>query len=436
MNYFKQIYFEMKHQKMMTWVSISGTALAIFLIMAVVIADSVYIVEAAPESKRSRILYGQGMHLVSGDSDWSHMMLAYDVARKLYEGLDGVEMVSYDGTFWDSETNVNVPGKNAFPMQKLVADANIWKVYDYTFIDGRPFSAAEAESQTRTAVLTRSAARKLFGEEKVSGRAIEVATYPYTVVGVIADPVSVMPQSYADILLPFNPALCLPEGDSGPERWFGNVKVRLLAAENADAENIKAQVKKRYARLEPEAKKMDLSLKYHQQPYTSREMGLGDFGSNTDPDTESHDVSNAVILALLILLPAINLSSMTRSRLRHRVSEIGVRRAFGASRKSIIRQITSENFIITLTGGVIGLALSFLFIALFSHAFFQFGGDLINSRPSLDLINSRPSLGMIFNWKIFFFALVMCFVLNLLSATVPAWKAAKVQPAEAISGSR
>jgi len=429
MNYFKQIYFEMKHQKMMTWVSISGTALAIFLIMVVVIADSVYSVEAAPESKRSRILYGQGMHLVTSDGDWSQIMLAYDVARKLYEGLDGVEMVSYDGTFWDSETNVNVPGKNAFPMQKLVADANIWKVYDYTFIDGRPFSAAEAESQTRTAVLTRSAARKLFGEEKVSGRAIEVATYPYTVVGVIADPVSVMPQSYADILLPFNPALSQPEGDSGPERWFGNVKVRLLAAENAEAENIKAQVKKRYARLEPEAKKMDLSLKYHQQPYTSREMGLGDFGSNTDPDTESHDVSNAVILALLVLLPAINLSSMTRSRLRHRVSEIGVRRAFGASRKSIIRQITSENFIITLTGGVIGLALSFLFIALFSHAFFQFGGDF-------GMINSRPSLGMIFNWKIFFFALVMCFVLNLLSATVPAWKAAKVQPAEAISGSR
>lgn len=99
MNYFKQIYFEMKHQKMMTWVSISGTALAIFLIMVVVIADSVYSVEAAPESKRSRILYGQGMHLVTSDGDWSQIMLAYDVARKLYEGLDGVEMVSYDGTF-------------------------------------------------------------------------------------------------------------------------------------------------------------------------------------------------------------------------------------------------------------------------------------------------------------------------------------------------
>lgn len=434
MNYFKQIYFEMKHQKMMTWVSISGTALAIFLIMVVVIADSVYSVEAAPESKRSRILYGQRMHVVFSEGNWSHMALAYDVAKKLYEGLDGVETVSYDGTGWDSETNVNVPGKNAFPMKKLVADANIWKVYDYTFIDGRPFSAAEAESETRTAVLTRSAARKLFGEEKVSGRAIEVDTYPYTVVGVIEDPMAVMPNSYADILLPFNPALSVREGDSGPERWLGIVTARLLTANNADVENIKAQVKKRYARLEPEAKKMDLSLTYHQQPYTAREMGLGDFGSNTDPDTKNHDISNAVILALLILLPAINLSSMTRSRLRHRVSEIGVRRAFGASRKSIIRQITSENLIITLIGGVIGLALSFIFLAMFSHVFFQYGGGF-GDLP-LDMLDSGPSLGMIFSWKSFFFALVMCFVLNLLSATVPAWKAAKVQPAEAISGSR
>lgn len=282
--------------------------------------------------------------------------------------------------------------------------------------------------------MTRSAARKLFGEEKVSGRAIEVATYPYTVVGVIEDPMAVMSNSYADILLPFNPALSVREGDSGPERWLGIVTARLLTANNADVENIKAQVKKRYARLEPEAKKMDLSLTYHQQPYTAREMGLGDFGSNTDPDTKNHDISNAVILALLILLPAINLSSMTRSRLRHRVSEIGVRRAFGASRKSIIRQITSENLIITLIGGVIGLALSFIFLAMFSHVFFQYGGGF-GDLP-LDMLDSGPSLGMIFSWKSFFFAFVMCFVLNLLSATVPAWKAAKVQPAEAISGSR
>ena len=116
---------------------------------------------------------------------------------------------------------------------------------------------------------------------------------------------------------------------------------------------------------------------------------------------------------------------MTRSRLRHRVTEIGVRRAFGASRSSIIRQILGENFIITLLGGIIGLTLSFAFMALGSQMLFEFGDSA-----------SSPDLSMIFSWKIFFSAFVICFVLNLISATVPAWKASKVQPAAAIAGSR
>ena len=41
MNYIKQIYFEMKHHKMMTWVSVSGTALAIFLVMIFVMSEQV-----------------------------------------------------------------------------------------------------------------------------------------------------------------------------------------------------------------------------------------------------------------------------------------------------------------------------------------------------------------------------------------------------------
>ena len=39
-----------------------------------------------------------------------------------------------------------------------------------------------------------------------------------------------------------------------------------------------------------------------------------------------------IIFIILLLVPAINLSSMTQSRLRQRVAEIGVRRAFGSTR--------------------------------------------------------------------------------------------------------
>ena len=41
MRYFNQIIFEMRHQKMMMWISIGGTALSIFLVMAFYMSNHV-----------------------------------------------------------------------------------------------------------------------------------------------------------------------------------------------------------------------------------------------------------------------------------------------------------------------------------------------------------------------------------------------------------
>lgn len=431
MNYFKQIYYEMKHQKMMTWVSISGTALAIFLVMAVIMAEGIYDVAAKPESNRDRLMYGTGMHVKNDRGESSGMALSYNKARQLYDGLEGVEQLSYIRT--QDLLNVASAGRSVESMECLCADGNLWSIYDYEFIYGRPFTKEEANAQAKVAVVTRSTARKLFGEEDVTNRQIDVNSFPYTIIGVIEDINPLLTQSYTKIITPYNPA------NNNSNSWFGdyfgNTNVLLLAQENADIKNIKDQVKQRYDRLNAEVAKDNEEVKYHDQPYTAREIALGDFGSNNGPDTEGHDKQNMLILAILILLPAINLSSMTRSRLRHRVTEIGVRRAFGAPRVSIIRQMFGENMIITLLGGAIGLVLSFVFMLFFSNVFFQFDNSMWGS-ASLEMLTARPDFGMLFRWSNFFGVLILCFVLNLLSATVPAWKASKVQPASALSSSR
>lgn len=55
---------------------------------------------------------------------------------------------------------------------------------------------------------------------------------------------------------------------------------------------------------------------------------------------------------------------MTQSRLRQRVSEIGVRRAFGSTRTEMIGQIVMENLVVTLLAGAVGLLFSILFAYL------------------------------------------------------------------------
>lgn len=66
-----------------------------------------------------------------------------------------------------------------------------------------------------------------------------------------------------------------------------------------------------------------------------------------------------LIIVILLLVPAINLSSMTLSRMRKRMTEIGVRKAFGATANELLRQVFWENLILTLLAGVLGLILSY-----------------------------------------------------------------------------
>lgn len=431
MNYFKQIYYEMKHQKMMTWVSVGGTALAIFLMMAFIMSEHIYDVESSPESNRSRILYGLGSHVkeIEGDNNNSTMGLSYDFADRIYSDIDGVETMSFVINLYVTSTNVSAPGGEVRTVPGLRADANIWSIYDYRFIYGRPFDAAEAEADSiKVAVITRSLARSLFNEENAVGRTMEIATYPYTVIGVIEDTNPVFAKSYTQVVRPLNPK------NAWGDLINGSLNVILLAKDKKSIGAIKEEVARRYERYDRELKKDNLNLIYHEQPYTTREMAI-DFGSNNSPDLSQHNTMMLILFALLIILPAINLSSMTRSRLRHRIAEIGVRRAFGARRRSIIGQVLCENFIITLIGGTIGLVLSFLFMAFFSHYLFSYS-SWASSFTSIEQLNARPDIGMLFSWETFLLALFFCFVMNLLSASVPAWKASKTQPADALSTAR
>lgn len=76
------------------------------------------------------------------------------------------------------------------------------------------------------------------------------------------------------------------------------------------------------------------------------------------------------------------------------------------------------------------MLLSILFVYLVSDLFFSFGSIF---DESLEMATARPTFEMLFTWKTFLVALLICFVLNVISASVPAWRASKVQPAEAIA---
>lgn len=424
-NYFKQIWYELRYQRMVTITSVMGTAFAIFFVMAVFMVSSIDTVPVAPESNRPRLLYGKSIHINKQSGSSGSGCMSYKAATALYGNLEGIEKISYCGA-WNNTMDASVKDDDCISMLRMKTDDIFWEIFDFKFIAGKPFDKATIDSRLNEIIIQKSSAIKLFGSTDIVGKEVKLNHVPYIVRGVVDDTSPLMAESYANIYIPYAPE---NEGEGWLDGYGGDTKVIMLMSPDSKYEDIKSQVKGRYATLDAILKKTGGELIYHQTPYTAESVTTA-LGSNADPDTESPRRMRYITYLLLLILPAINLSSMTRSRLRQRVSEIGVRRAYGATKRSIINRFLEENLILTLAGGIIGFALCLIFIALFSNLFISYGGIFAAG----DALSARPTFAMLLNFKSFGLALIFCLILNLLSTGFPAWRASRINPAEAISG--
>jgi putative ABC transport system permease protein len=409
----------MRHQPVIAWVTVLGTALSVFLILIVVMMQNVSIMNIEPETHRDRMLYGKYLHEVGINNSEVNQSggIPLSLARKFYGDLDGVEQMSYFGM--DLYT-FDVKGENneTFSARVRLSDAGFWKVYDHTLLAGRFFTPEEAAAETRVAVLSQSTARRLFNSEDVVGKKFYCDHKIFTVVGIVKDTSMLATAASGEVFIPF--PFSDPEYNSEENEW-GDVTAALLVKEGVDFEYIRNQVKKRYAEYDTELVPKDLKTVYHESPYDQATVASGLGGSNVTPEHESGDMLRMCLYVILLIVPAINLSSMLHSRMTRRVSEIGVRRAYGCTRANIISDVITENMIVTLIGGVIGLIVAVLF-ALFYNGIFE-----------ADDITVTPTLGMILNWHTIVATLLACLLLNLISAAIPAWHASRVNPVDAIN---
>src|SRR6201986_3751418 len=121
-----------------------------------------------------------------------------------------------------------------------------------------------------------------------------------------------------------------------------------------------------------------------------------------------------VFVFLFMLLPTLNLVNINITRIMERSSEIGVRKAFGASSRTLVYQFIVENMILTLLGGAIGLVLSAIII------------QFINS------FHLIANLELTINFTVLFYSLLVCLFFGLFSGVYPAWRMSKLNVVAAL----
>lgn len=414
-----QIYRDLRSQPVIAWVTLLGTTLSMFLFMTVLMGEQIKYVPFPPEGNRGRLVYGMNYELNAPDYSMSSY-LGFEQARLFYDNLQGVEKQAW----LEQNTSPGFAGSDrtsAIDAESRRVDSNYWKLFNHTLVDGRLFNENETQSASNSVVLTESLARKLFGTAKAAGMTFTYNLEPQTVVGVVKDVSPLASICYAEVYLPLNHADTLLSKNCG-------IMVAMLPEQGTGIEALRAQVEGRYAtentRLLPDSTR----YVYHGQPYDHEQYSSDTIWSNTTPDTREARRKQLLTYIILLLVPAINLSSMLNSRLRQRVGEFGIRRAYGCTRGRIITDVLWENLLVTLAGGIIGIILAIMVAVL--------NPDIVlSSKGIFSPVYSEYhiSASMLLNWRMIGMAFLACLILNIISASVPAWRASRVSPIDAIS---
>jgi putative ABC transport system permease protein len=93
----------------------------------------------------------------------------------------------------------------------------------------------------------------------------------------------------------------------------------------------------------------------------------------------------------------------------------------------MVGQIIMENFIVTLLAGILGL--------IFSIIFAYVGNEILFAQPYSNSYNV-PAIdaSILLHASTFIYALLFCFILNLLSSGIPAWRASRTSIVNALGG--
>lgn len=415
-NYFKQAWTLMRQNRLFTGIYVVGTGLSIALVMTLFIIFYVKFGPVYPEYNRDRTLVLKPLkrYPKGKPENWTiNGGVAYYVVDQMLPGLPHVEQVA--GSMIDFWENYQVSAADVKPFKVTPRFANgaFWKVFSFRFVDGQPFTQEDVEAKAQVAVIGESMAKRLFAAvEGVTGRHFAFNGRDYRVCGVVRDVSNATPETAGDLWLPLLNAQYISK-ELDRQGLLGNVFVSLLVDDAENFETVRSEVQDVFRRYTQQDKDYEYDLMGQPDPYW-----LSTFRQDVEkaPDTMELVKDFLYILLALLFIPALNLSGMISSRMDSRIAELGIRKAYGATRRRLLEQVLCENLLLTLLGGLAGLLFSYLIVLTASDWILTlFDKNIYDTSLSTSL---TPE--MLFNPAVFGSALAVCVVLNVVSALVPA----------------
>lgn len=282
------------------------------------------------------------------------------------------------------------------------------EIRSITVAQGRFYNHQDNDQARRVAFLGSDTKKQLFADRDALGQTIEMNGIPYVVIGVMK--AKDQNSSYdgfdtRKIFIPFN--AMKRDFPNRPPAIEHTVDRLLVAPWSLQTHpDCVRQIRRTLGRL------------HNFDPRDKEAASIWDTVKNAE-------ANRMIIVGMELFMGAVGIATLFLGGLgvmnvmlvsvRERTREIGVRKALGATRESILRQFFLETVIVVGVSGVAGLTISYGFCALV---------NLLPMPPFFD--------GLIASWKLAALTVSLLGIIAVLSALYPANRAASVDPIEAL----
>jgi putative ABC transport system permease protein len=218
-------------------------------------------------------------------------------------------------------------------------------IRDWQIASGMMFEQNDVNAIRKVAVIGATVAEKLFPGTDPVGSQLQIRSVPFQIIGVLAvKGQNAMGQDQDDVVLvPYTTA---------QNRLSGNVRIGQILASTADPKDIPA--------AQEEVKSiMRVAHKIEGQEDDFTVRNQAEIAAAASSTTKVMSSLLAAIASISLLVGGIGIMNIMLVSVTERTREIGIRMAIGARGSDVLTQFLIESIVMSVLGGVIGLALGY-----------------------------------------------------------------------------